>query len=46
MKHHLYQIYYGGWKKKYKFLFYCETCKVFKTCYTDAEKKEHNALDK
>ncbi len=26
MKHHLYQIYYGGWKIKINNQFYCEEC--------------------
>ncbi len=26
MKHHLYQIYYGGFKQKLANWYYCETC--------------------
>ncbi len=26
MKHHLYQIYYGGWKNKLPNIWYCEIC--------------------
>ncbi len=26
MKHHEYQIYYGGWKIKLKGLWYCKDC--------------------
>ncbi len=29
MKHHLYQIYYGGWKIKLKDQFYCSECDKF-----------------
>ncbi len=28
-KHHLYQIYYGGWKVKLKEQYYCKVCDQF-----------------
>ncbi len=29
MKHHLYQIYYGGWKIKLTKQYYCKDCDLF-----------------
>ncbi len=47
MKHHLYQIYYGGWKVKLIDAYYCRDCdKIYETSdkkltihYKDFDKK-------
>ncbi len=31
MKHHLYQIYFGGWYEKLPNHYYCETCNAIIT---------------
>ncbi len=46
MKHHLYQIYYGGWKTKLLKQYYCKTCDLFvdenpvKLSYDDKKQKQ------
>jgi len=48
MKHHLYQIYYGGFKIKLSKVYYCKQCKtiIITAVHVNAiSKKEHYKLN-
>jgi len=39
MKHHLYQLYYGGFKYKIKNTYYCQTCDLIVNQYHKTPKQ-------